>query len=708
MSRVLGIAGVALAVLWGAACGSEESGTAPGGPGGDASTDASADAPGAGDAGADGASADGGGDAAPVDGGADAGPIVTSTYVTKIAASEDVVCAIARGGALRCWGGNLAPATLEPGSTWKDVAVGGARGTGAVTLCAVRADDSLRCWSDLTSSGAQPDSATFAAVGVAQSGRCAVSTTGGLYCWGQNTFGSLGVGDTSPRSSPTRVGTDSDWKVVSPGGSHTCATKGTGALYCWGWNAFYQLGDGTNNQRTSPVPVDAANTYLDVSVRNVASCAVRSDGALVCWGTNGPLGFNNVKVPTAIDSAQNWAKVRLSNSHACATKTDGSLYCWGDNDRGQIGLPIAVGSLTRSSPQQVGADRDWADVAVGEGLSCGVKKDGTVRCWGTNGRGQLAQSPAGHLEPKRVGAPGEFAWVNAGPKNVCAVRKDGTLACWGRAGALPAAGISAQVPVTIGAATDWKTAKSGYAGACAAKADGALHCWANGATPAPVGLTVSGYDLGYNHQCAIASGSLYCWGEGIFGKLGNGSNQSLAAPTKVGADSYTALAVTENTSCAIKSTGALVCFGFGYSGFAQQGAATTWTALEGSPIGDMYAGLQGASLYRWGFAVAVAASGAENDWVKVAAGAGHVCGIRASGGLFCKGENEQGQLGDGTLARRDTLAQVGTATDWTHVTASGAATCGLRGAGDLHCWGSNDYGELGDGTALFPPGTVVP
>ena len=655
----------------------------------------------------------GGGDAgldADADADADAGPqpIVTTTYASGLAAGRDTACVITTTGALRCWGAVKAPAEIGSGATWKLVTVGG---YDARAICAIRSDDTLWCWSRFDGSVAQPDTSTFASVGVAFGNACAIAKTGALYCWGSNSSGSLGVGDTSPRATLTQVGTDTDWKRVAPGGNHTCAITNAGALYCWGWNAFGEVGDGgpTDQPRLSPSAVDAANTYVDVDTKNVGSCGVRTSGALVCWGSayTGTIAM----APTAIDAATNWAKVRVGIAHACALKTDGSLYCWGANDRGQLAMPVAAGNLARTTPQRIGLDVDWSDVAVGDGFTCATKKDGTVRCWGANGRGELAQAPAGHLLPTPIGAAGEFSSVAAGPNNVCAVRKNGTLACWGTGGPMPAVGVAAQTPVTIGAATDWKTAKPGWSGACGTKTNGVLHCWATGASPAATSLTPSAYDVGYFHQCAIAGSSLYCWGDGIFGKLGNGTNASLAAPTKVGTDTWSAVATGFDATCGIKSDGTLHCFGFGYTKIEQQGASTAWSTIDATPQGVFYWGLQGSSMVRVDWANAPLAWGSENDWTATAAGASHVCGIRTNGTLWCRGSNDFGQLGDGTLVASNVPnppVQVGTATDWTAVTAGTSFTCGLRGAGTLYCWGSNDFGEIGDGTAWRSTPAVVP
>lgn len=694
------------------ACGSSDDGSVPdpttvsGGDGGlVGSDDAGAHADGGSTT--DAGSTDAGGGDAAADADADAGPIpiVTTTYVSSIAARRDIACVITTTGGLKCWGAVKAPAAWGAGTTWKRVAVSG---YDPLSVCAIRGDDTLWCWSREAPSPTQPDTAAYASIGLSPSTRCAIGTTGALYCWGVNNLGALGTGDLDPRTTPTPIGADTDWKHVAPGGGHTCALKNGGALYCWGWNAFGQVGDGgpTDQPRTSPVAIDAANTYVDVDTQNVATCAVRADGTLLCWGS----GFGKLAyTPTAIDSAKTWAKVKVGMTHACALKKDGSLYCWGSNDRGQLALPVAAGNVNRSTPQRIGVENDWVDVAVGDGFTCATKTDDTVRCWGSNGSGQLAQAPAGHLLPTPIGAAGEFAQVTAGPNNLCAVRKNGTLACWGGAGAMPTAGVASQTPLTIGTATDWKTAKPGWTGACATKTNDALHCWATGASPSATGLTVTAYDVGYFHQCAVAASALYCWGDGIFGKLGNGSNAALASPTKVGADTWKGVATSFDATCGIKTDGTLHCFGFGFSSIEKQGTATAWSALDVTPQGQVFYGLQGNSLYRWNWLDVPAASGAENDWTAIAVGAAHVCGIRTGGTLWCKGDNDYGQLGDGTLvASEASFVQVGTASDWVAVTAGTFSTCGLRGAGDLYCWGSNDYGEIGDGTSWKSDPVVVP
>ena len=80
------------------------------------------------------------------------------------------------------------------------------------------------------------------------------------------------------------------------------------------------------------------------------------------------------------------------------------------------------------------------------------------------------------------------------------------------------------------------------------------------------------------------------------------------------------------------------------------------------------------------------------------AGSLHSCAVSTNGGLWCAGNNSDGQLGDGTITNRTAGVAVGTATDWVTVTGGSHHTCGIRAPGSLWCWGANLAGELGDGT----------
>jgi alpha-tubulin suppressor-like RCC1 family protein len=81
----------------------------------------------------------------------------------------------------------------------------------------------------------------------------ALKRDGSLWCWGWNTFGQLGMGNTRDRRHPSRVGLDEDWSFVSAGDHHSLGVRTGGALWGWGYNGYGQLGDGTAEDRDIPV-----------------------------------------------------------------------------------------------------------------------------------------------------------------------------------------------------------------------------------------------------------------------------------------------------------------------------------------------------------------------------------------------------------------------------------------------------------------------
>lgn len=225
----------------------------------------------------------------------------------------------------------------------------------------------------------------------------AVKTDGTLWGWGLNTSGQLGLSDATSRSSPVQVGALTDWLVVSPGGlSHFLAIKTDGTLWAWGTNTTGQLGLGDTTTRSSPVKVGALTNWkrlVEGPTNNGSSFAIKTDGTLWAWGDNssGQLGLGDATArssPVQVGLLTNWRQLALGrpNPGVVAVKTDGTLWAWGYGNDGQLGLGDTA---PRSSPVQVGALTTWSVVAASVAGFRAIKTDGTLWTWGSNTNGQL-------------------------------------------------------------------------------------------------------------------------------------------------------------------------------------------------------------------------------------------------------------------------------------------------------------------------------
>jgi len=335
----------------------------------------------------------------------------------SIAAGDGHACGNTAGGGLKCWGfnstGQLGNGSTTNSSTAVDV-FGLDRGvvsvaTAAYSTCALTEDGAVRCWG-LNGSGQVGDgSNTNRSTPVAVSGlgggvvaisagwehMCALTSAGGVKCWGAGNSGQLGRGSSTASNVPVDVnGLTSGVVAISTGVYHSCALTSAGVVRCWGGNFSGQLGDGTTNASTTPVDVvglEAGTLALEAFGEH--GCALTATRGLVCWGrgTSGQLGQGanaSSSRPVAVAGlGSGVAAVNAGSFHTCALTQGGAVQCWGFNSNGQLG----DGTTTnRNVPVGVsGLGSGVLAIGLGGNFSCALVEDGGARCWGFNSSGRL-------------------------------------------------------------------------------------------------------------------------------------------------------------------------------------------------------------------------------------------------------------------------------------------------------------------------------
>jgi alpha-tubulin suppressor-like RCC1 family protein len=231
----------------------------------------------------------------------------------------------------------------------------------------------------------------------------AIKTDGTLWTWGRNTYGQLGDNTTTGRTTPvTTFAGGTNWKQVTCGGYSTAAIKTDGTLWTWGRNTYGQLGINNTTDKATPVTTFAGGTnWKQVFVASYANvAAIKTDGTLWTWGSNdgGQLGINvagatagRTTPVTTFAGGTNWKQVSGGSTYIAAIKTDGTLWTWGYNAYGQLG----TNNITRTSTPVTtfAGGTNWKQVAGGDrGHTAAIKTDGTLWTWGRNSYGQLGDN----------------------------------------------------------------------------------------------------------------------------------------------------------------------------------------------------------------------------------------------------------------------------------------------------------------------------
>ena len=347
---------------------------------------------------------------------------------------------------------------------------------------------------------------------------CALTSTQGLGCWGDNLHGRLGDGTSIDRLFPVKVqGLDSGVTDAALGEAHTCAVVND-SVQCWGSNSKGQLGVAPSSLSKSKTPISVNLDNIvgpgSVTIESIAAsfgstCALTAGGSVICWGTSrdGILGDNDTATPaTAVAklpaeatvlSSDNVVAIEMGYRHACALLDSTEVKCWGFNMQGQVGngyqsraegIPAYVTDGTANITGVI-------EIATGITHTCAITDTDDIKCWGSNSKKQLGYTAnaLSSIAQNVENLPTDTVPVKiaTGNRHSCALMDNGDVYCWGDntygqlGNSTVAIGSYSQTPV--------KVDNVSRAGALM---------------------------VGEEHTCAEIRSGMACWGENSQGQLG--------------------------------------------------------------------------------------------------------------------------------------------------------------------------------------------
>jgi alpha-tubulin suppressor-like RCC1 family protein len=403
------------------------------------------------------------------------------------------------------------------------------------------------------------------------------------------------------------------------------------------------------------VPVDVIGltvNIIDLTTGYHHTCGLTSTGGIKCWGDNeygqlgdGTWGNDRTTPVDVIGLSTGVSAFAAGGYHTCSQSTAGGIKCWGANWFGQLGDGT---TMDRSTPVNVvGLSSGMTSIDAGYAHACSLTSDGGAKCWGMNGFGTLGDGAEIYrtIPVDVIGLEEGVNIITVGWSHICALTPEGGVKCWG---AGPAVGdgtnISRNTPVDV------------------------------------IGLSsgVKIIDAGGYHTCSVSVvGGVKCWGQNYEGVLGDGTTINRNTPVDViGLSSGIGdVSAGTNHTCALTVNGGVKCWGWNGSGELGDGTTNQST----TPVDVV---------------------GMSNGVSALSAGRSHTCTLSETGGVKCWGDNEYGQLGDGTTDDKSTPVDVlGLSSGVKAISAGVNHTCVLTEAGGVKCWGNNEYGQLGDSTS---------
>jgi alpha-tubulin suppressor-like RCC1 family protein len=379
------------------------------------------------------------------------------------------------------------------------------------------------------------------------------------------------VGLCSPAAGANRASAETTLVAVSglAGGGYSAYALGRqGWVWAWGDNLEGQLGNGTdNNVSNSPVVVHGLSGARELAASANSAFALRRDGTVWAWGDDGQGELGDGKEeytserPVRVGDLRGIAEIGAGEFSAYALTADGKVWAWGDNSLGQVGQSLSVPGT--DVPVRVNGLSGAVQLAAGASTAYVLTTDGKVWAWGDNSFGELARPEpfAGSEFPVEVnGLGGGAVAVAAGADAGFALLRDGTVRSWGDGsfgelgtGSCPSAHPTncpgSYRPTTVRHLNHVKALAAGTYAGYALETNGTVWAWGYGGygqlgdgsrASSDVPMRVSGLAhvvmiaAGSNAAYALeTNGTVWAWGYGGYGQLGNGSGASSEVPVRV-------------------------------------------------------------------------------------------------------------------------------------------------------------------------------
>jgi alpha-tubulin suppressor-like RCC1 family protein len=384
-----------------------------------------------------------------------------------------------------------------------------------------------------------------------------------------------------------------------------------------GWMMLIAVA-GCGSDSTGPTTAVSPPVAAALALGTQFTCALTRDATSYCWGADGTgqLGdssFVGKLVPTPTAGMHSYAAISAAVGTACALDRDGRAWCWGD-DPNQPGVRLGYQIAAIAEPTAV----RFTAISVGRKFACGLDAGGSAFCWGENGRGQLGVGDTlRHAAPAAVTGGLHFTTLAAGFWSVCGLTAAGKAYCWGdnSYGELGSGDtLSVSSPRAVSGTATFRSLAGGSI-----------------------------------HACAIATtGGTMCWGANFSGQLGDGTSTGRLVPTAAAAGlTFTSIRAGRansifTTTCGLTAAGDVYCWGWNSKG-----------QLGAGPSTDPCVPFQAPGTTGGGPATSICSYRPlkVNGLVGVVAldvGFEHACALTSVGQIFCWGDNQNGELGDGT------------------------------------------------------------